>query len=255
MAAPFSRVQQLSKLKECIAINQDRVTIATYNIHLGIGNDGGFEPERIAAVIKELQADIIALQEVGLGSPGFNMLQYLRDACRMDAIAGPTLVTKHGDYGNAILTRFRATAVRRLNISVPRCEPRGALDIDLDCGAHRLRVIATHLGLRPAERRTQIQRLLQHVRDTPVLPLVLIGDLNEWFLWGRPLRWLHRHFEPTPSLATFPSRYPLFALDRVWVKPCAALQQVTVHATALSRVASDHLPLKATLDFTSMNRG
>jgi endonuclease/exonuclease/phosphatase family metal-dependent hydrolase len=195
------------------------------------------------------------LQEVELGSPGFNMLQYLREACRMHAIAGPTLVTKQGDYGNAILTRFHATAVRRLDISVPRREPRGALDVELDCGAHRLRVIATHLGLRPAERRTQIQSLLRHVRDTPVIPLVLMGDLNEWFLWGRPLRWLHRHFESTPSLATFPSRYPLFALDRVWVKPSTTLRRVAVHATALSHVASDHLPLKATLDFSFMHRG
>ncbi|HTE14975.1 MAG TPA: endonuclease/exonuclease/phosphatase family protein [Burkholderiales bacterium] len=229
--------------------------MASYNIHLGIGTDGHFEPERIAAVINELQADVVALQEVGLGAPGFNMLQYLRDACRMNAVAGPTLVTKHGDYGNAILTRFHATAERRLNISVPRCEPRGALDIELDCDGRHLRIIATHLGLRPAERRKQIQQLLDHVRDTSVLPLVLIGDLNEWFLWGRPVRWLHRHFEPTPSPATFPSRYPLFALDRVWVKPFSKLQHVVVHASRLSRVASDHLPLKAVLNLPSTRSG
>lgn len=222
--------------------------MASYNIHLGIGTDGRFEPERIAAVIKELEADVVALQEVGLGLPGFNMLHYLRDACRMNAIAGPTLVTKRGDYGNAVLTRFHATAVRRIDVSVPRCEPRGALDIELDCNGNQMRVIATHLGLRPAERRKQIQQLLSHVRDTPVLPLVLIGDLNEWFLWGRPVRWLHRHFEATPAPATFPSRYPFLALDRVWVKPCAMLRNVRVHASERSRVASDHLPLKATLN-------
>jgi len=223
--------------------------VVSYNIHLGIGTDGRFEPERIAAVIKELQADVIALQEVGLGPPGFNMLQYLRDACHMNAIAGPTLVSKHGDYGNALLTRFHATAIRRLNISVPRCQPRGALDVELDCDGSHLRIIATHLGLRPAERRKQIQRLLDHVRNTSVLPLVLIGDLNEWFLWGRPLRWLHQHFEPTHAPATFPSRYPLFALDRVWVKPFSMLSHVVVQTSKRSRVASDHLPLKAVLNF------
>lgn len=222
--------------------------MASYNIHLGIGCDDRFEPQRIAAVIQELQVDIIALQEVGLGAPGFNMLQYLRDECRMEAIAGPTLVTQHGDYGNAILTRHRATAVRRLDLSVSRREPRGALDVEFDCEGRHLRLIATHLGLRPAERRAQIQQLLRSVQHVGTLPLVLTGDLNEWFLWGRPVRWLHRHFKRTPAPATFPSRHPLFALDRIWVKPVQALRRVAVHASARARVASDHLPITGVVD-------
>jgi endonuclease/exonuclease/phosphatase family metal-dependent hydrolase len=230
-----------------------RVTVASYNIHLGIGTDGSFEPARIAAVIRELEADVIALQEVGLGSPGFNMLQYLRDACGMDAIAGPTLVAKHGDYGNAVLTRFRTTKVRRLDLTVPHREPRGALDIELDCHGRPLRMLATHLGLRPGERRSQIKKLLTHIRETSALPVILIGDLNEWFLWGRPVRWLRQHFNRTPSPATFPSSRPLFALDRVWVQPLSRLKSVAVHLSARARVASDHLPLKAVLDLALTN--
>ena len=233
---------------------QREITVASYNIHLGIGRDGQFKPHRIAAVIEELKADIVALQEVALGAPGFNMLEYLRQACRLNAIAGPTLVTKRGDYGNAILTRFRTVDVRRLDLSVPRREPRGALDVDLDCDGQPLRVIATHLGLRPAERREQIRRLLRCVQGTQAGPTVLLGDLNEWFLWGRPLRWLRRHFKNTPSPATFPSGHPLMALDRVWVKPRRALYEVEVHTSELSRVASDHLPLKATLEFSPASR-
>ena len=72
-----------------------------------------------------------------------------------------------------------------------------------------------------------------------------MGDLNEWFLWGRPLRWLHRHFENTPAPATFPSRLPVLALDRIWVKPRHLLRQLTVHTSRLARRASDHLPLVA----------
>ena len=233
------------------AIDQGKIRVASYNIHLGIGRDDRFEPERIAAVIQEMQVDIIALQEVGLGAPGFNMLEYLRDACHMDAIAGPTLVTKHGDYGNAILTRHRATVVRPLDISVQRREPRGALDVEFDCKGRQLRLIATHLGLRPAERRAQIRQLLRNVQNAAhTVPLVLTGDLNEWFLWGRPLRWLHRHFKRTPAPATFPSRHPVFALDRIWVKPLQALRHVAVHRSARARVASDHLPLTAVVDLS-----
>ncbi len=224
------------------------ITVATYNIHLAIGRDGHYNPSRIAAVIKELQADIIALQEVALGAPGLNMLNYLRSACGMDGIAGPTLVTPHGDYGNAILSRCRATEVRRLDLNVARREPRGALDVEFDCDSQRLRVIATHLGLRPAERRAQIRQLLLSLRNASPMPTVLIGDLNEWFLWGRPVRWLHLHFKRTPAPPTFPAGWPLFALDRVWVKPRRVLRRVTVHASALARVASDHLPLTAVLD-------
>jgi len=229
------------------------IIVATYNIHLGIGRDGHFQPHRIAEVIRELKADVIALQEVAMGAPGFNMLEYLRDACKLHAIAGPTLVTAQGDYGNAILTRFDATQVRRLDLSFPRREPRGALDVELDCDGRPLRLVATHLGLRPAERRAQIRHLLRAVEGAGSTPTVLIGDVNEWFLWGRPLRWLHGHFRRTPAPATFPSGAPFIALDRVWVKPRRALRRVAVHASALSRVASDHLPLTALLDFADMH--
>ncbi len=225
------------------------IKVASYNIHLGIGRDGQFKPHRIAAVIAEMKADIVALQEVSLGAPGFNMLEYLRHACRLHAIAGPTLVGPRGEYGNAILTRYPTTAVRQLDLSWPRREPRGALDVQLDCDGMPLRVVATHLGLRPAERRAQIRRLLRAVEGSGALPTVLIGDVNEWFLWGRPLRWLHGHFKRTPAPATFPAGRPLIALDRVWVKPRRALRRVAVHASTLARVASDHLPLTALLDF------
>lgn len=230
------------------------ITVATYNIHLGIGRDGHFKPHRIAAVIGEMKADIVALQEVAMGATGFNMLEYLRDACRLEAIAGPTLATATGNYGNAVLTRYRPTQVRRLDLSVPRREPRGALDVELDCDGQPLRLIATHLGLWPAERREQIRRLLRTVKSAGVMPTVLLGDLNEWFLWGRPVRWLHGHFSRTPAPATFPAGSPFIALDRVWVKPRRALRQVAVHASALARVASDHLPLTAVLDFETLSK-
>src|SRR6185295_2195493 len=111
-----------------------------------------------------------------------------------------------------------------------------------------------HLGLRPGERREQIRRLLRTVQGGASMPTVLLGDVNEWFLWGRPLRWLHGYFSSTPAPATFPSGRPMISLDRVWVKPRRALRRVAAHRSALSRVASDHLPITAVLDFGTAPR-
>jgi endonuclease/exonuclease/phosphatase family metal-dependent hydrolase len=129
-------------------------------------------------VIRELAADVVALQEVPLGANGFDMLAYLRDACGLHAIAGPTLKTSKGDYGNAILTRFSAADIQCVDLSVPRREPRGAIAALLDCHGMPLRLIATHLGLRPAERRHQIRRLLLWC-TTNASFTVLLGDLND----------------------------------------------------------------------------
>ena len=221
-----------------------RVTVASYNIHLAIGRDRRYLPQRILEVLREIDADVYALQEVQLGASGFDMLRYLSEATGYEAVAGPTLTHPvRGAYGNAVLTRHPVRTARRIDLSYPRREPRGALDLELECEGEPLRVIATHLGLRPAERRTQIKRLLRAFEDDEVMTTVLLGDLNEWFLWGRPSRWLHAYFKATPAPRTFPSGRPMFALDRIWVRPRALLQEVRVHATPLARVASDHLPL------------
>jgi endonuclease/exonuclease/phosphatase family metal-dependent hydrolase len=77
------------------------------------------------------------------------------------------------------------------------------------------------------------------------MPVILMGDLNEWFMWGKPLRQLVSHFQSVPAPATFPSVFPLFALDRIWIRPRHRLVRVRVHRSPLARKASDHLPLLA----------
>ena len=222
--------------------------IATYNIHRAVGRDGVFDPERVAEVLAEIDAHVIALQEVQHGAAGRDLLRLFRDRLAAEAVSGATMLRRDAEYGNVLLTRYPVLAVARHDLSVPPHEPRGALDVVVDCGGWRLRVIATHLGLMPYERREQVRRLLAALDEREELPTVLMGDLNEWFLWGRPLRWLHVQFRRTPAPPTFPARLPVFALDRLWVRPRGLLEHLEVHTTPLARIASDHLPLVATLD-------
>ena len=223
------------------------LTVATWNIHAGVGMDRRFAPERIGTVLHEIGADIVALQEVPLGGARWpNLLHGLAQATHTVGVDGFTFSVGGRRFGNAILSRYPVLDTWRIDISFGSREPRGALDADIYCHGHRLRVIATHLGLRAAERRAQVARLLQAF-DTGDMPVLLMGDVNEWFVWGRPLRTLVSHFQPVPAPATFPSCLPLFALDRIWIRPRHRLACVRVHATATARVASDHRPLVATI--------
>lgn len=223
-----------------------QLRLATWNLHRCIGRDGVMSPQRCAAVLKEIDADVIALQEVE-SRPGhaLDALAYLARETGSQPIAGTTMVREDAHYGNALLTRLVPEAVRHHDLSVPGREPRAALDVDLKLDGCTVQLIATHLGLRPAERRDQIRRLLPRLDVAGRDLVVLAGDLNEWFLWGRPLRMLHRLFPDTPHRRCWPAWAPLFALDRIWVHPRHALRRLTAHRSALARVASDHLPLVA----------
>ncbi len=221
------------------------LSIATYNIHGACGTDGRFAPDRIAEVIREIAADVIALQEVPMGGKGVaNVLEILERETGFTSAAGATCCRGACNYGNAVLSRYPMQAIRTVDLSFGQREPRGALDADLDCHGHPLRVVATHLGLSLAERRHQVQRLLE-VFDTAEMAVVLLGDLNEWFVWGRSLRWLKSHFQKAHAVATFPSWAPMLALDRIWIRPHQRLVHVKAHKSKLARVASDHLPLMA----------
>jgi endonuclease/exonuclease/phosphatase family metal-dependent hydrolase len=224
-----------------------RLAVATYNVHGCVGADGREDRERTLRVLRALDADVIALQELRW-RPGdaLHLLDEFAASLGYTPLAGPTLLRPDGHYGNALLTRLPVVEQRLVDLSVPGREPRGALAAVLQCAGGPLTVIATHLGLAPGERRRQMQRLLALVRRS-AKPVLLLGDLNEWFLWGRPLRWLRRHFGRTPAPATYPARWPLFALDRIWVEPVRLLERIEVYRDGFAGQASDHLPLRAML--------
>ncbi|MGH8714163.1 MAG: endonuclease/exonuclease/phosphatase family protein [Casimicrobiaceae bacterium] len=222
--------------------------VATYNIHDAVGADHRFAPERIAAVLAEIGADLFALQEVGASRDGVDTLALLRDATGFHAVPGSAHCDRTGACGNCLLSRHPVTECTRLDLTVAHRQPRGALDAVIDCAGSPLRVLATHLGLRPAERRAQVRNLLNTLEAETPHPTLLMGDLNEWFLWGRPLRWLHAHFRATPSPPSFPARAPLLALDRIWVEPRVLLRRLWVHSGPAARAASDHLPVVAQIE-------
>lgn len=226
--------------------------IASYNVHRCIGSDGVHDPDRVAAVLGELQADVIGLQEVVSGPEsegGVDEVSYLARAGGFGWVRGPTMRGPAGRYGNALLTRLRVLDARLHDLSQQDREPRGAIDVVLAHERMRLRVVATHLGLLAPERSAQCQRLLEHLAAWHAVDVsVLLGDFNDWWTPAHGLDALHAHFGATPALRSFPAKAPLLPLDRIWVKPSSAVLQLRAHRSPLARRASDHLPVRAVVD-------
>jgi len=229
--------------------DHEPLRIASYNIHRCVGSDRRSDVERVAQVIRELKCDTVGLQEVD-SRPGprsdSRQLEFLANATDMQAVAGATIIRHDRDYGNALLTTRRVLDVRRHDLSFQGFEPRGALEVDLEVAGARMRVFVMHLGLLPHERRFQMRKVLALLRALPMdQPVVVLGDTNEWLPLSRPLRWLHGLLGTPPLLRSFPVWAPMFALDRVWVRPRGSLLELQVHRSALARKASDHFPVKA----------
>ena len=229
------------------------LTVATYNIHKGVGTDRRRDPGRIAAVIAELRADILALQEVDSRvGPRTGLL----DLSRLASEAGLTPVPMqgvgpaHGWHGNLLMLRdMQVLDVQQINL--PGFEPRGAVITDLTVAGQPLRVVNAHLGLLATSRAAQVRSVLARLDAMPPCATLLMGDLNEWRNTAQAMRLLAGRFVIAPSAASFPSHYPVLRLDRIMSQGGAVLRGAAPHVSPLSRRASDHMPVVARLHISN----
>jgi endonuclease/exonuclease/phosphatase family metal-dependent hydrolase len=259
------------------------VRVASWNIHRCVGSDRRRDVRRVAEVILALEPDVIALQEVETptaltsASSSFRLLGELAE-CGYRALLGPTMLAECHSYGNVLLSRLPIHQSARVDLTYKGREPRGLIDIRVQVGQRlssdgkqpsMLRCMATHLGLGGGERRAQIARIASRIspsldaapcRDSPCMdamvsgatipdatqcdPIVLIGDFNEVRRRSRRLAPINQRLRQVPTGATFPARWPLLALDRIWYRG-GRLEQCETVRTDLTRMASDHLPLLA----------
>jgi endonuclease/exonuclease/phosphatase family metal-dependent hydrolase len=226
--------------------------IATYNIHRSRGLDGRTRPERIAAVLSDIDADIIALQEViGAGPRGGSQVEAIGAALGMGWVMAPARLLRGHHFGNAVLSRFPITQHIGHDLSWKTCEERRLQRVDVSVNGGSLHIYNVHLGTAILERRHQAQRLASIVSDRHVVgPKLVVGDFNEW-MKGLATTLLSTRLRSVdlkdflPRRRTYPGVFPLLHLDHIYYAGRVEIVAVELPRTRLALVASDHLPLVA----------
>lgn len=229
-----------------------QITFASYNIHKAVGLDRRRDPDRILTVLKEVDADIVALQEVDRRY-GRRMAVLPLDAIHAATDYVPVPLSMKPDslgwHGNAILVRKGIDLVEAAPVPLPVLEPRGAVRADLMVEGRRVRVVGMHLDLSGVRRRHQVRSVLSHCADCAErVPTVMMGDFNEWAQRGGCFREFDADWQVLAPGRSFPSRRPLALLDRIIVSAQWAVVETRVHHSPLSAIGSDHLPVFAALD-------
>ncbi len=218
--------------------------------------DRRVRPQRIAEVLKEVDADIIALQEVaGMdhASREHNHLHTIGAELGFDFRIGENRRLHGAAYGNAVLSDLPIRSQHNHDITFRKSEPRGSLHVAFALDEKRLlQVFNVHLGTGFFERRYQGSRLINVLNDhsQPSSPRIVLGDFNEWTR-GRASHLLGHHFqtaEPRTRLGrarSYPGVIPLLHLDHIYYDSPLKLLNITVHRSRLALIASDHLPLVA----------
>lgn len=230
---------------------------ATYNIHKCRGMDGRVRPARIVEVLRQLDADIIALQEVLSlegEAEGRDQARFLADELGMHCALGENRRLRGASYGNVVLSRFPVRSSCNYDVSVPGRERRGCLrtDLELENGSV-LHLFNVHLGTAFLERRHQARKLLEEelLRSRGFEgPRLVLGDFNEWTR-GLVTQLLTAEFENADirlhlqRTKTYPGLLPFMHLDHIYYDNSLVLDRVYLHRSLTAMVASDHLPLLA----------
>ena len=245
---------------------EGRLRVATYNIHKGvrgIGPGKRLEIHNLERGIQALEADIVCLQEVRLfhhrearrfqrphlGWPAGGQAEFLAPE-GFEVAYRTNAITRHGEHGNALLSRWPLGEIGHHDVSDHRFEQRGLLHVPVAWGGETVHVVVAHFGLVHASRVRQVERLAAMLREEVPSnePLLVAGDFNDW---GERLDTpmtrigLHRagaRVGARPGPATFPARVPVFALDRVYVRGFRCEAALVPRGPAWVRM-SDHLPL------------
>ena len=216
----------------------------TWNIHGGMGPDGRYDIDRMVALVRRADPDVLALQEVdsrrtqGKEHP----LALLKRVLGHHGIAAAAITSPDGDYGQVLLSRWPMTDTDVHDISVPGREPRRAITSVVNAPAGKLFVLATHLGLKFVERQRQCRQLTE-LTTRSSMTTVAMGDFNDWMWPGSVQSVLAERLPGRTRHRTFPARLPFLKLDRVFCRPASALLSSRVD-TAASAI-SDHLPVIA----------
>ena len=228
-----------------------QLTFASYNIRKAIGRDRRRDPDRILAVLREIDADVVALQEADRRFG--RRVSALPLAAILDHTPYvPVPLTMKPDsigwHGNALLVRRGMPVLDAAPVPLPTLEPRGAIRVDLAVGGRRLRVVGMHLDLSGLRRRHQVRSVLAHLDNCDGdCPTVLMGDFNEWAARGGCYREFDHDWRVLSPGRSYPSLRPVAQLDRIVVTPHWRIEAAGVHHSALAARASDHLPVWARL--------
>ena len=230
------------------------VRIATYNIHRCRGMDRRTVPARIVDVLRDINADVIALQEViGAGLQGAGQAEEIGAGLGMGWVMNSVRTLRHHQFGNVILSRYPIVHHSQYDLSWRTCEPRNCQRADLQIDGQLLHVYNVHLGTAVLERRYQAKRLASFVHDRRVTGAkVLLGDFNEW-VRGLATKTLSSLFESVDiskhlkRRRTYPGLFPVVHLDHIYYDGPVKVLRVEMPRTRTSLMASDHLPLVATL--------